>query len=101
MFVGDGAWHCPACSRELYAPGRKGIPHHPCPKLGGLMAPMVPAGQRAGLKVIVREDYSHGQILQVDDEGKAAMAIVVTRDDGEDCSVLAPVATARGANQNA
>jgi len=44
-----------------------------------------------------REDYVNGEVVQtVDVDGKARpiMSIVTTRDDGQDCTVLAPQARA-------
>lgn len=87
-------WHCPSCGLE--AAGRDtGIRFHNCGKLGGLSAPMVPAGTKAKHVVNVREDYEGDQTAQRDEDGRALMNIVTVRDDGQDCTVLAPTANVR------
>ena len=91
-------WECPNCdqtavTRELIV----GNTYHNCKGLLGLSAPMVPAGTRAKVEAREREDYVNGEVVQtVDVDGKARpiMSIVTTRDDGQDCTVLAPQARA-------
>jgi hypothetical protein len=55
---------------------------------------MVPAGTKCKVTQRDREDYVGGELVQTDGEGKPLMAVVTTRDDGEDCAVYAPCATA-------
>lgn len=64
--------------------------------MGGLTAPMVLEGTRCKIEKVERGDYEGDDICQYDENGKAIMAIVTTRDDGTDCTVLAPTATAKG-----
>lgn len=72
---------------------REHQPHtrfHNCRGLRGLSAPMVPAGVRAKVEAREREDYIGRDSAQTDGEGRPIMSIVTTRDDGQDCVVLAP-----------
>lgn len=68
---------------------------HACRGLKGLTAPMVPAGVNCKVEALEREDYEGNDLAQYDGDGKAIMSVVTTRDDGQDCAVLAPTATAR------
>ncbi len=89
-------WECPDC--DLTDVTRQYGPHtryHPCRGLRGLSAPMVPAGTKAKITAHEREDYIGGDVVQTDGEGRPVMAVVTTRDDGTDVTVLAPCATAR------
>src|SRR5262245_4951025 len=89
-------WDCPNCdathvSRET----RPHTPFHPCKGLRGLSAPYVAAGPRAKVEAVERGDYVGRETVQTDGEGRPVMAIVTTRDDGQDCAVLAPTAVGR------
>jgi hypothetical protein len=53
---------------------------------------MVPAGTKAKVEAKEREDYVGKEEVQTDGEGKPVMSIVTTRDEGQDCTVLAPTA---------
>jgi hypothetical protein len=85
-------WECPNCT--LTDVTHEAKPHtrmHTCPGLKGLTAPMVPAGTRCKVEAKEREDYiGKGQVVTLDDDGKAIMAIETTREDGNDVAVLAP-----------
>lgn len=70
---------------------------HPCPGLAGLMVPLVPAGQHCKVEAVEREDWIARELVQTDGEGRPVMAVVTTKDDGQDCTVFAPAATAEGA----
>lgn len=95
LLAPPNAWSCTACGREYLAPaGKRGVPLHPCPKMAGLMTPFTRPGVSADVIRVDREDYSAGQILQRDDEGRVAGAVSVVRDDGEDRAVFAPTAVA-------
>jgi hypothetical protein len=69
------------------------LPMHPCPKIAGLMTPLLKEGVRAKIEVVERPDYVGGELVQVDGNGRPIMSVVTTRDDGQDCTVFAPVAT--------
>lgn len=89
-------WECPNCNLRQVT--REVAPHtrfHTCPGLGGMSAPMVREGERVKVVARMRDDYVAGELVQTDDEGRPVMAVVTTREDGEDCAVFAPVATAR------
>ena len=57
---------------------------------------MVPAGTRCKVEAVERQDYINGDHVRLDGEGRPVMAVVTTRDDGNDVAVYAPTATARG-----
>jgi len=57
------------------------------------MTPMVPKGTRAGVRVIERPDYVGRELVQTNANGRPIMAVTVERDDGMDCTVLAPTAS--------
>jgi hypothetical protein len=57
---------------------------------------MVPDGTRCKVEAAEREDYVGKEMVQTDGEGRPVMSVVTTRDDGQDCAVLAPCATSRG-----
>lgn len=85
-------WSCPNC--DLTDVTRRADEHsrfHACPGLKGLTAPMVPAGTRAKVEARVREDYLNGDIVDRDDDGRPIMSVITTRDEGEDCTVYAPL----------
>jgi hypothetical protein len=89
-------WECPACL--LQDETREARPHtrmHACAGLGGLTVPMVPAGTSAVHRLVEREDYIGRESVQLH-EGRPVMSVTTTRDDGEDCTVFAPTATAHG-----
>lgn len=69
------------------------LPHHRCKRMGGLMVALIPAGQKAKVEAIERQDYVGDDIVDYTD-GKVIMSTVVTRDDGQDCTAYAPCATA-------
>jgi hypothetical protein len=56
---------------------------------------MVPDGLRCKVEAVEREDYVGKEMVQTDGDGRPVMAVVTTRDDGNDVAVLAPCATAR------
>lgn len=89
-------WTCPNCPLESFT--REAKPHtrmHPCPGLRGLTAPMVKAGTKAKVEAVERGDYVRKDLVQTDWNGRPYMAVVTTRDDGTDCTVLAPTAVMR------
>ena len=88
-------WECPNC--DLKQVTHEVDPHtrfHACRGLKGLTAPMLPAGTKAKVEAVERGDWVGQELVQTDGEGRPVMAVVTTRDDGQDCAVLAPLATA-------
>ena len=87
-------WHCPNCG--LRDETREARPHtrfHPCPRLRGLAAPMLPEGVAAKVELREREDYVGNDRVQLDPErGRPVMSVITTRDDGQDAIVFAPTA---------
>lgn len=91
LLAAEHRWECPNCDRTL-ATGRGGVPMHPCPGLNGLTAPFVAAGTRAKVTAVERGDYVGTERAQTDADGRPWMSVITVRDDGQDCTVLAPLA---------
>lgn len=94
LLIPEQRWQCPNCSLEQVT--HEPEPHtrfHPCRGLKGLTAPMVPAGTRCKVEAVDRGDYVGRELVTVDGEGRPVMAVVTTRDDGNDVAVFAPCAT--------
>jgi hypothetical protein len=89
------AWTCPNCDAEAVTVDAK-TPMHPCPGLRELMVPLVVEGTHCKVEAVEREDYINGDLVQTDGAGRPVMAVVTTRDDGQDCTVYAPTATLDG-----
>jgi hypothetical protein len=88
-------WECPSCGgRDRTTEARPHSRMHACAALGGMTAPMVPAGTRAEHQLVEREDYVGTEHVQVDVNGRPWMAVRTMRDDGYDTSVYAPTAVA-------
>lgn len=88
-------WYCPNCRKEDVT--HEAAPHtryHVCPKLSYLTAPMLPTGTKAKIEANEREDYIGKELVRLNADGRPVMNIVTTRDDGQDCTVFAPAATA-------
>jgi hypothetical protein len=91
-------WHCPKCGLDdvTHIPaGTVAQRMHACSAFAGLTVPMLPAGVKADLRAVERQDYIGGELVQVDANGRPVMAVVTTREDGQDCTVYAPTAIAR------
>lgn len=89
-------WECPNC--DATDATRDVKPHtrfHRCAGLAGLTTPMVPAGTRAKVERVERGDWVGAEQVPTDADGRPVMAVVTTRDDGQDCTVYAATATAR------
>lgn len=90
-------WVCPNCTHTDVT--REAKPHsrfHACAGLGGLTAPMVEEGVRCKVEAVEREDYiGRTQVVTHHGDGRAISAVVTTRDEGNDCAVLAPCAIGR------
>lgn len=88
-----GHWECPNCDRTLVTrPEERRTPIHRCKGLHGLSAPFIVAGTRAKVEAVPRGDYVGTERPQTDADGKPWMSVVTTREDGQDCTVLAPLA---------
>src|ERR1700759_3319982 len=84
-------WVCPNCT--LTDVTYETQPHtrfHDCPGLKMLSAPFVEEHVKAKVEARPREDYVGTDLPQYDGDGVPIMSVVTTREDGEDCAVLAP-----------
>lgn len=89
-------WECPSCDfTDVTHEPRIHTRFHACRGLKGLTAPMVPAGTKAKHETREREDWVGSEVVQTDGDGRPIMAVVTTRDDGQDCTVYAPTAIFR------
>lgn len=84
-------WECPNCLSGARTVDSK-TPMHQCAGLAGLMVPLVPKGTDCKVEAVEREDYVGKEMVQVDGNDRPVMAVVTTRDDGQDCTVFAPTA---------
>lgn len=89
-------WSCPNCDSAAVTVDAK-TPMHRCASLAGLLVPLVPDGQRCKVEAVEREDYVGRELVQTDGNGRPVMAVVTTRDDGQDCTVYP--ATAQGTRE--
>lgn len=91
-------WVCPNCAQTDVTHEAK--PHsrmHTCRGLGGLTAPMVPAGADVKVEAAVREDFVGDAVVTYDGEGRPVQAVVTTRADGSnDVAAFADCAGVRG-----
>lgn len=97
LLAPEQRWSCPNCTFEdvTHLPvDAVASRFHSCAGLKGLTAPMVPAGTRCKVEAVERQDYTNGDLVTVDGEGRPVMAVETTRDDGNDVAVFAPCATA-------
>lgn len=92
-------WVCPNCPVTAVTGQQFGTHSqmHACAGLAGFIAPLVSDGVRCQVKAVVREDYVGREDVRYDGNRRPIMAVVTTRDDGEDRVVFAPTATFRGA----
>jgi hypothetical protein len=93
-------WYCPNCrATDVTHEARPHARMHTCPKLGMLSLPMdllmVPEGTRAKVETHEREDYVGREQVFISPDGRPLMNVIITRDEGQDCAVFAPTATAR------
>ena len=95
LLTPERRWECPNCTvTHVTHETKPHTPFHVCRGLQGLTTPFVPAGTNAKVEAIERGDYVGREQVQTDGNGRPVMAVVTTRDDGQDCAVLAPTATA-------
>ena len=88
-------WVCPNCPVTTVTHD-EALPMHTCGGLHGLTAPLVPDGVRCKVEAVERQDYVGAELVQADEDGRAVMSVVTTRDEGTDLVVLAPCATGGG-----
>lgn len=90
-------WACGNCDQTAVTREAIRAPRfHNCAGLAGITAPMVDPAQVGAVRVhaVEREDYEGSDTGQIqhDANGRPIMAVITTRDDGQDCAVLAPTA---------
>ena len=94
-------WCCPNC--DLTDVTTQALPphtqFHTCRGLAGLWVPMVEEGTRCKMVAVEREDYISAEHCADDVQlapgsMRPVASVVTTRDDGQDCTVYAPVAHA-------
>lgn len=87
-------WVCPNGCPTMDATQRSDVHQqlHPCRAMGGLMVPLVEQGMQVKVSVHEREDFLGDEVVTTDDAGRPVMAVSITRDDGEDRVVFAPLA---------
>ena len=61
----------------------------------GLTVPMVPAGTDCKVEARERDDWIGDESVQTNADGRPVMSVITTRNDGQDCTVYVPCATAR------
>jgi hypothetical protein len=89
-------WYCPNCRvADVTHEPRPHVRMHTCAGLRGLTVPLIPLGIKAKIEAIERQDYVGKEIVQTDNAGRPVQSVVTTRDEGQDCTVYAPAATAR------
>lgn len=88
-------WECPNCTTVDRTTDVRAQPFHCCRGLLGLTAPLVPTGTRCKVTAHEREDFIGRELVQtveVDGKNRPVAQIKTTRDEGQDCVVLAPTA---------
>jgi hypothetical protein len=91
----EQSWSCPNCDVVDRTTDTRANPFHRCRGLAGLTAPLVPVGTHCKVTAHEREDYvgrEQVQLHDVDGKARPIAQIRTTREDGEDCVVLAPTA---------
>ena len=90
-------WECPNCSMTDVTTKPVANRYHACAGLSGVMAPLVPEGQKVKVTANEREDYIGKEMVQLAPNGRPVMSIVTERPDGSnDVMVFAPSATGNG-----
>lgn len=91
-------WECPNChhtdrTRPLPPNASR---FHTCPKLHGLVAPLVRAGTDCKVTAVERDDYLRDEEQRTGDDGKPYMAVVTERADGSNDVAVFPGVAAFG-----
>lgn len=87
-------WVCPSCDAAARTVDAK-TPMHPCKGLAGLLAPLVPAGEKAKHTAVERQDFIGKEDVQFDAHGRPMMSVQTETNDSLSTTVFAPAA--RGA----
>jgi len=93
MLAPEHCWVCPNCTfTDVTHETEVHTRFHACRGMYGLTAPMVPAGTKCKIEAVEREDFIGDEVVQRDGRGRPVMALITTRDDGQDATVYAPLA---------
>jgi hypothetical protein len=84
-------WACPSCDAAARTVDVT-TPMHPCPGLAGLMAPLVPAGERAKHTAVERGDWIGRELIQYDANNRPMMSVQTETEDSLSTTVYAPAA---------
>ncbi len=87
-------WFCPSCDAAARTVDSK-TPMHPCAGLAGLVAPLLPEGQRGQHTAVEREDWIGRELVQYDGNGRPMMSVRTETEDSLSTTVYAPTATGR------
>lgn len=95
-------WQCPSCGQQhVTREARPHTPLHACKAHAGFAMPFVEVRGSELRKnsvvhrVVERGDFTNGDNVRTDAEGRAVMAVHVERSDGHDTFAYAPTASAR------
>jgi len=96
LLLAERRWECAKCpATHVTRLAGPHAPMHPCKGMRGLLIPYVPAGSRAKVTAVEREDWIGGEAVQADGEGRPVMSVTVEDDDHADAVVYAPAARGR------
>lgn len=96
LIVAERLWACPNCTfTDVTHETQPHTRFHACKGLKGITAPMLPAGTKAKVTAVEREDYIGNEDVQLSPEGRPVMSVVTEREDGNDVVVFAPTAHAK------
>lgn len=89
-------WDCDRCTGVARTGDDNPMtPLHTCGGMAGMTIPYKRVGERVDRKVVEREDYVGGEMVQLYGDGqRPVMHVKTVRDDGEDCTVFAPCVVA-------
>lgn len=95
-------WQCPSCGlQHVTREARPHTPLHACKAHAGFAMPFVAVHGSELRKhavvhrVVERGDFTNGDAVRTDANGRAVMAVHVERSDGFDTFAFAPTAVAR------
>ncbi len=86
-------WFCPSCDSAARTFDVK-TPMHPCKGLAGLMAPLVPEGERAKHTAVERQGWIGKEDVQYDANDRPMMSVLTETDDSLSTTVFSPAARA-------
>lgn len=89
-------WECPNCAAtHVSHEARPHTPFHHCRGLALMWVPYIPAGTRAKVSRVEREDYVGREEPHYDANGRPVMSVTVETATGVDAVAYVPPAIAR------